>query len=98
MKLKVDVAKLTTDSTQIEKSIQSMKKQLQMLQKQSSILDSMWDGPTSESFKKEFITDMKTFNTIINNLQKINHYEALAKRKYDTCEKRIGQIVDSIKV
>ena len=98
MKLKVDVTKLTNDSNEIEKSISEMKKQMQALQRQSAILDSMWDGPASEAFKKEFITDMKAFSTILNNLHRISNYETLAKKKYSTCEKRVGQIVDRIKV
>ena len=98
MKLKVDLNRLTNDSNEVGKCIEAMKKQMNVLKTESAHLDQMWDGSTSEVFKKSFNADLKEFEKIVKNLEQIFKYESRARKKYENCEKKVGQIVNRIKV
>ena len=56
----------------------------------------MWDGPTSETFKKTFREDIQALESVIKNLQKISGFEKMAEGKYEKCERIVSDIVAGI--
>lgn len=96
--LRVNTTRLGRDADKVQKYINSMKKSSETLRTQSTSLDKMWDGPSSDAFKKAFHDDLKLMTTILNNLEKINRYENTAKKKYEDCEKKVDSIISSIKI
>ncbi len=97
-RIKVNTRKLGTDAETVRMCISNMKKQITQLQQQVSQLDSMWDGQSSEAFKKAVHDDIKSLDVIFSNLEKIYKYEAEAKKSYESCEKKVGSAVTNIKV
>ena len=82
-KIKVNTVRLKNDSDQVNACIENMKSEMEKMKESVSQLDQMWDGPSSEAFKKAFQDDMKAFQTILSNLDKIYGYETNAKAKYE---------------
>lgn len=97
-KIKINTGSLKSDAASIDSSIQKIKKSLINLQDDLVKLDSMWDGPASETFKIAYSSDIEALKTVIANLKKLNNYEKSARTKYDSCEQKIGSIVSSIKI
>ncbi len=97
-KIKVNTNSLKSDASSIEASIKRINISLKNLQSDLIKLDSMWDGPASETFKVAYNSDIEALRTVISNLTKLNNYEKTARNKYDSCEQKVGSIVSSIKV
>lgn len=97
-KIKINTGSLKSDAFSIGTSIQKIEKSLANLQSDLTKLDSMWDGPASETFKAAYNSDIAALKTVISNLKKLNNFETSAREKYDSCEQKIGSIVSSIKV
>jgi WXG100 family type VII secretion target len=97
-KIKINTGSLNSDAENISTNIKNMKTALKNLKASLAKLDSMWDGPSSESFKKAFNNDVTALQNVIDNLSNLNTYEKNAKTKYDNCEKQVGNLVSSIRV
>lgn len=97
-KIKVNTTRLGTDAESVKSNIQKIKKSMEDMKKDVTQLDSMWDGPTSEAFKKAFQDDMNALNTIIKNLEQIYNFETTAKSKYESCERQVASKVSGIRV
>lgn len=78
--------------------IAGIKSDLSGIKQNLSQLDAMWDGPSSEAFKKVFWDDLNAMETVIKNIESIHSYEVNAKSKYESCESRVGGIVAGIRV
>lgn len=97
-KIKINTGSLKSDASSIEASIKRINSSLESLRSDLVKLDSMWDGPASETFKAAYNSDIEALTTVISNLTKLNNYEKNARTKYDSCEQKVGSIVSSIKV
>lgn len=96
--IKVNTARLDTDAQSVADDIAKMKTQMKKMKVSVKQLDAMWDGTSSEAFKKAFQDDMKALDIILGNLQSLHSYEVTAKSKYDTCEKKVSELVAGIRV
>ena len=97
-KIVVNTNRLGQDAESVETYIAKIKKQITEMKSSVSDLDAMWDGPSSEAFKKAFQQDMKAMNVIIKGLEGLHKYEDTAKRKYEDCEKKVSSLISEIKV
>lgn len=96
--IKVNTNRLSTDADTVAGMISGIKSELNGMKQNVAQLDGMWDGPSSEAFKKAFQDDMNAMETIVKNLESIHSYEVNAKSKYESCENRVGGIVAGIRV
>ena len=58
----------------------------------------MWKGQANEGFNKAFEDDITKLEKICEMLEEITKYETTAKKEYDTCEKQVASLVDSISI
>ena len=96
--IKINTNRLNTDAETVAGMISGIKTELNGMKQNVAQLDSMWDGPSSEAFKKAFQDDMNAMETIIKNIESIHSYEVNAKSKYESCENRVSGIVAGIRV
>ena len=96
--IKVNTATLKNDADQIGQKIAAMEKQLESMHTSITQLNSMWEGPTKTAFAAVFENDRKAALQVIKELKSLNSYENMAKDKYNQCEKKIEEIVASIRV
>lgn len=94
----VNTVKLGNDASDISAHIANIVKKIDEMQTSVSDLDAMWDGPSSEAFKKVFAQDMKAMKEIINGLKDVNQYESNAKSKYEACERQVSNLISAIKI
>lgn len=97
-KIKISTQRLSTDADKVNRSISDIVKQLNNMENSVTQLDKMWEGESSEAFKKAFHDDIALAEKMISNLNKIYQYEENAKNKYDACENKVGQMVNNIKI
>lgn len=97
-KIKVNTSRLNSDSSQISECIRAMKTEMDKMKTSVSQLDTMWDGESSEAFKNTFNGDMEAMSQIISTLEKFQQDEMNAKKKYDSCESRVGSLISGIRV
>lgn len=97
-KIVVNTTKLGNDAQSVGTYIANIKKQIGEMKNSVSELDAMWDGPSSEAFKKAFQQDMKAMGEIIKGLEDIKNYEDTAKKKYEKCENKVSSLISEIKV
>ena len=97
-KIVVNTTRLGNDAESVGTYIANIKQQVEEMKNSVSELDAMWDGPSSEAFKKAFQQDMKAMKTIIEGLEDIKKYENTAKTKYEQCERKVSTLIAEIKV
>ena len=95
-KLIVDSAKLGNDATTVSSAIKNMREKMKIMKQTAKSLDAMWDGPSSDAFKKAFWDDINSLDSILKKLDKIYKYETNAKKQYESCEKQVTNIVSGL--
>ena len=96
--IKVNTRRLGTDADEFRNNIRDIESHIASLRTHSSVLDGMWDGPSSEAFKLSFASDITALEAIVSTLKGINNYEDNAKTKYDRCEQEVSALVNQIRV
>jgi uncharacterized protein YukE len=96
--IKVNTDRLQGDADFINARITKIEKLVDQLNDHKIALDAMWDGPSSEAFKSTFDKDISELKEVIKLLKKLNDYEGFAKGEYDTCERKVSDLIDQIKV
>ncbi|MBO5303963.1 MAG: WXG100 family type VII secretion target [Lachnospiraceae bacterium] len=97
-KIAVNTTRLGNDAESVGTYIANIKKQISEMKQSVKELDAMWEGPSSEAFKKAFEQDMKAMDVIIEGLLDIKKYEDTAKKKYENCENKVATLISEIKV
>lgn len=97
-KIKISTSRLSKDSEKVKQSINNISNKLSEMENSVSELDKMWDGESSEQFKKVFHDDIALAETMIKNLENIYQYEENSAAKYDSCESKVEQMVKGINV
>lgn len=96
--IKINTDRLKSDTADIAQHISSIKKLIIDLRAHNTVLDGMWDGPSSDIFKMAFAGDITMLEEIMGSLEELNKYEDNARQKYDECEGKVSELVDQIKV
>lgn len=96
--IKMNTNRLNGDAEFIAGLLQGIKTELEHMKQSANQLDSMWDGPGSEAFKKVFRDDMSAMEEMLKNLESMHAYEVNAKIKYESCENKVGTIVAGIRI
>ncbi len=97
-KIKVNTNKLKSTTNDIEAALKDIKNKIQAMENDVNELNTMWTGEAFDAFDKVFHDDIKDLGYICDNIQQLINYETKAKTEYDTCEKNVTQLVDSIPV
>ncbi len=97
-KIRIDTVRLGTDADRADGYIKNISREISNMKNSVSQLDSMWDGPASDAFKKAFADDMNAAAAIMKNLESLHTYETNAKAEYEKCERRVSSLVSEIKV
>ena len=96
--IKVNTNRLESDARQIGDHIKQIQRLIGNLRDHNRVLDGMWDGPASETFKMNLEADIKALEEVLKTLDGINRYEDNAKTKYNQCEQKVGDLVNQIHV
>lgn len=96
-KIRVNTDSLDADANSIGEYIRIIEGSISRLEEDYSELDTMWEGPASEAFRKVYNEDIDSLKVITENLKKINNFEIEARKKYENCEQEVGNIVASIR-
>ena len=90
--------RLGADADSVAGILNGIKTEFENMKQSVSQLDGMWDGPSSEAFKKAFWDDMNAMAELLKNLESMHSYEVNAKTKYESCENKVGTIVAGIRI
>lgn len=97
--LKINTSQLNTYiETDIQNCIRTFKEEIDGLSSDLADLDSMWDGPSSEIFKKNFASDIEALQVEYFNLKTICDYCTNAKQTYETYEDKVKLLVDVLDI
>lgn len=95
--IKTNTERLGKTAAKVDGYIQNIKKELEKMGQSVQELDQMWDGPSSEAFKKAFADDVVLAVEMINGLIDVNNFEKTAKKEYENCEKQIEDLISNLK-
>ena len=94
----VETAILRQSAGDVEQALQDMQDRLKALTADMEELDSMWDGPASETFRAQFTSDCAAFQEICGVIREFVESLVAAAREYDTCEGKVKAAVNAIRV
>ena len=96
--IKVNTNRLRNDASDVKTHIQAIRNRIVDLRAHAAALDAMWDGPSSDTFKMAFLSDIEALETIMASLDSMHEYEDLARQKYDECENKVADLVNQVHV
>lgn len=96
-KIKVSTEELKSDAQSVESSIRQLENEINKLEQEFTALNSMWDGPASETFLVVFKTDLDELRKLVQDLRSFNTFETTAVNKYNQCENEVGRVVSSLR-
>lgn len=97
-KIKVNTISLKRDTESISQSLKNIKNKMTAMESDVTQLNGMWEGDANKAFNKAFQDDIKALELICEGIQSIINYESNAKKEYDSCEKKVSSLIDSISV
>ena len=95
-KIKVSTTELQSDARSVESSIKQLETEIGRLEQELNTINTMWEGPASETFFLVFQADIEELRNLIRDLQSFNTYENNAVSNYNRCESEVGGLVDSL--
>lgn len=96
--IKINTSRLNSDLQQIESLIQSMNRELTNMENCLQNMNTMWEGKSKEAFEIACKHDLNNVKEVMKVLQDILKYEENAKNKYEDCERKVMELVDSIQI
>ena len=93
---KTNTDSLNTDIGCVETAVISIEKALKKIRDDFILLDTMWDGPASETFRLAYTDDLTELEKTIKSLKEFNSFEKKARDKYNSCEAEVSSIIASI--
>lgn len=94
--VKVNTRRLRDDADKVDGYIKKIEEEITNMKTSIKELDRMWDGKSSEAFKKAINADIRELSAIVKGLKSIHSYEVNAKKKYEECEAKVGELVVGI--
>ncbi len=61
-------------------------------------LDSMWDGPANEAFRRQFEADYRTMLGLCDEVRALIECMEFAKKEYDQCEAAVYAAVAALNI
>ncbi len=96
--VKINTDSLNSDISRIEQTERSIENVKNSINASIRSLNGMWQGPAHDKFEAQFAKDYEAMNEICEMLKDIIGNLKYARKGYDTCEDKVGDIVRSIKV
>lgn len=96
--IKINISRLDSDSKQIEGLIKSMENELNNMESSVNRLNKMWEGKSKEMFTSCFHQEMETAREVMKVLRDIQKFERTAKKRYENCERKAIELVNSIRI
>lgn len=94
--IKVNTVRLGNTADKIDEYITGIVTKLKKMQEYVVQLDQMWDGASSEEFKKAFSNDIVLASELLNKLRDFNSFELNAKKAYEECESKVSDVISWI--
>lgn len=92
-KIKMNTEKLKKDCNQFEQGILELEKCLQEMEEGVNALNSIWEGPSHDSFMTKYRKDCQQMEELNKGLRKYLEAMEKAQREYAICESRVEELV-----
>ena len=96
--IKVNTTTLKKDKDSIEAQLKKVREKIKNMRQDVKAMNKMWEGEANAAFNQAFEDDITKLEQICSMFDEIVKYEATAKKEYDTCEKQVASLVESISV
>lgn len=97
-KIKVNTGSLNHTKTNVSNQIKQIRNQVTALYSDIALLDSMWEGEAHNAFHANFISDVRKLENLCKSLDGIVSYEDNAVKEYNSCEKKVADLIGGIRV
>jgi len=95
---KIDASRLMGDITKTEADIAQSEKETDGMFAAVAELNKMWQGPANEAFNQQFIDDYNRMKNYLSNLKKYAQRLREDKTAYESCESRVREKVNALKI
>jgi len=96
--VKIDTARLKGDIAKTEADIAQAEKELNGMFTAVVELNKMWKGPANEAFNQQFTDDYNRMKNYLANLQKFTQRLNEDKNTYESCEARVLEKINALKI
>lgn len=97
-KLDIETQKLQDDIERLRESLSGMRRTGDEMMAGINALSGMWEGEAKNAFTVQFQTDYENLKAMADVIDDLIKKMEQARQKYDTCEEKVGSIVNAIRV
>ena len=96
--IKINTSSLGTDISRIEQNGNAIKSAKDDINDSINSLSAMWEGPAHDRFMSQFTKNYEEMNELCEMLDELLKNLDYAKKEYESCEDKVGDIVRAIQI
>ena len=96
--VKTDTSRLMGDISKTEADITQAEKETNDMFAAVAELNKMWQGPANTAFNQQFTDDYNRMKNYLSNLRKFTQRLKEDKTAYESCEARVLEKVNALKI
>ena len=96
--IKVNTNVLSQDIQDMRTLAKSVERDLNDIYTLVAALDTMWDGPANDEFRRQFTADKKVCANVVKEIDRLINDTTSARSKYESCERNVHSLVNSLRV
>ncbi len=97
-KIRVNTGSLNTTRNNVSNQVKQIRAQVQAMRGALASLNSMWEGDAHAEFDSQVKADVTRLENLCKSLDGIVSYESNAITEYNNCERKVSELIASIKV
>lgn len=94
----INTSTLAGDIGELRTILGNTRNQMKEMFNQVAELDTMWDGPANEAFRRQFNNDYENTKHLCNEIESLLVFMEKAREQYDICENTVNGIVSAISI
>ena len=96
--IEINTNMLADDINSMEQNVLQLEAEYNHMFQKLQELNRTWSGPANAAFAVQFAEDLETFKELTKTLQEMISGLKDAKQEYDSCEQRVGGIINTIRI
>lgn len=96
MEITVNTSTLAGDIEELRRALSSARTGIEEMFGQMAELDTMWEGPANQEFRKQFGNDYENARSVCEKVEWMLACMEKARERYDQCEHEVNDVIAAI--
>lgn len=96
--IQVDTVRMRTDIQELNQLLTRLRQEKSGMVQEVDELSATWSGPAHTTFRQQFALDTEALDTLCGNVTALIQGMEQARQEYDSCDRKVDDLVNGIRV